>query len=148
LVEAAQILGDKTVLKNCETVSLKIADAASEGLQPDGSLINEKNYSSGEENNSRDWWPQAETIVGLVNAFEQSGDERYLNNAIKCWNFTNKYLVDHKAGEWFNAVSATGTVSKGDKAGFWKCPYHNGRMCMEIIERATQIEKSKYSGKR
>jgi mannobiose 2-epimerase len=143
LVEAAQILGDKTLLKNCERISLKVADSASEGLQPDGSLINEKDYSSGEENDSRDWWPQAETIVGLVNAFEQSGEERYLNNAIKCWNFTNKYIVDHKAGEWFNAVSATGTVSKGDKAGFWKCPYHNGRMCMEIIERVAQVKESK-----
>lgn len=142
LVEAAQILGDQTLLKNCEKISLKIADAASEGLQPDGSLISEKDYLSGEVNNSRDWWPQAEAIVGLINAFELSGEEKYLNNAIKCWDFTNKYLVDHKAGEWFNAISATGAISKGDKAGFWKCPYHNGRMCMEMTERVSMMEKS------
>ena len=143
LVEAAQILGDKTIVKKCERISLKITNAASEGLQPDGSLINEKDYSTGHINDSRDWWPQAEAIVGLINSFEQSGEERYLNNAIKCWNYTNKYMVDHQSGEWFNAVSASGTVSKGDKAGFWKCPYHNGRMCMEIIERVTKIENSK-----
>jgi len=140
LVEAAQILGDKSILKNCERISLKIADAASEGLQPDGSLISEKNYSSGEVNTSRDWWPQAEAIVGLMNAYELSNKEQYLNNAIKCWNYTNKYMVDHKSGEWFNAVSSSGTISKGDKAGFWKCPYHNGRMCMEIMERISAIE--------
>jgi len=142
LVEAAQILGDEALLKKCEKISLKIADAASEGLQADGSLISEKDYLSGEVNNSRDWWPQAEAIVGMINAFEQSGEEKYLTNSIKCWNFTNKNLVDHKAGEWFNAVSATGTISKGDKAGFWKCPYHNGRMCMEIMERVSRMEKS------
>jgi len=142
LVEAAQILGDQALLKNCKRISLKIADAAGEGLQPDGSLVSEKDYSSGEVNTSRDWWPQAEAIVGLLNAFEQSGEEKYLNNAIICWDYTNKYLVDHKNGEWFNAVSATGTISKGDKAGFWKCPYHNGRMCMEVMERVSVIERS------
>src|SRR5665647_792295 len=67
-----------------------------------------------------------------------------INVAIKCWDFTNKYLVDHKAGEWFNAVSATGAISKGDKAGFWKCPYHNGRMCMEVMERVSMMEKSNH----
>lgn len=144
LVEAAQILGDHSIIKNCETISLKIADAASQGLQPDGSLISEKDYSSGEVNTSRDWWPQAETIVGLLNAFELSNKEAYLNNALKCWNYTNKYMVDHQSGEWFNAVSASGTVSKGDKAGFWKCPYHNGRMCIEVMERVSMLEKSNH----
>ncbi|NEW82325.1 MAG: N-acyl-D-glucosamine 2-epimerase [Mariniphaga sp.] len=142
LVEAAQILGDQTLLKDCEKISLKIADAACEGLQLDGSLISEKDYLSGEVNNSRDWWPQAEAIVGLINAYELSGEEKYLTKAIKCWDFTNKYLVDHKDGEWFNAVSATRAISKGDKAGFWKCPYHNGRMCMEVIERVSMKEKA------
>jgi mannobiose 2-epimerase len=141
LVEAAQILGDPALLKNCETISLKIADAASEGLQSDGSLISDKDYLSGEVNYSRDWWPQAEAVVGLINAYELSGDEKYLQSALKCWNYTNKYLVDHKEGEWFNAISATGTVSKGDKAGFWKCPYHNGRMCMEVMDRVSRIEE-------
>jgi len=141
LVEAAQILGDPALLKNCETISLKIADAASEGLQADGSLISEKDYLSGEVNYSRDWWPQAEAIVGLMNAYQLSGDEKYLTSSIKCWNYTNKFLVDHKAGEWFNAISATGAVSKGDKAGFWKCPYHNGRMCMEVMDRVSRIEE-------
>ncbi len=138
LVEAATILGDKALIRKVEELSPKIVKAASEGLQPDGSLINEKDYATGHTNTSRDWWPQAEAVVGLVNAWELSGNEQFLNDAIKCWNFTNKYLVDHKSGEWFNAISATGTISKGDKAGFWKCPYHNGRMCMEIIRRVSE----------
>ncbi|HEY3390019.1 MAG TPA: AGE family epimerase/isomerase [Prolixibacteraceae bacterium] len=140
LVEAAQILGDQILIKETEKISLRIADAAGEGLQADGSLISEKNYANGEVNNSRDWWPQAEAIVGMINAFELSGNDRYLNNAIKCWEYTNKYMVDHNAGEWYNSVLPSGIVSKGDKAGFWKCPYHNGRMCMEIMGRVSKIE--------
>jgi mannobiose 2-epimerase len=144
LIEAAQILGDQTISNDVKKISLKIANAAREGLKPDGSLVSEKNYLTGEVNTSRDWWPQAETIVGLVNAFELSGQDRYLDEAIKCWNYTNQNIVDHKAGEWFNSVSGSGIVSDGDKAGFWKCPYHNGRMCMEIIERVAKIEKSNH----
>jgi mannobiose 2-epimerase len=138
LVEAANILGDPALIKRVEKISLKIADAASEGLQPDGSLIAEKDYSDGKTNTSRDWWPQAETVVGFINAWQLSGNEQYLDKAIKCWNYTNQHLVDHKTGEWFSAVSASGTISKGDKAGFWKCPYHNGRMCMEMMERVSE----------
>jgi len=138
LVEAAQVLGDQSLLNEIKKISLKIADAASEGLQPDGSLIAEKDYADGKLNTSRDWWPQAETVVGLTNAYELSSDERYLNKAILCWHYIDKNIVDHQAGEWFNAVSASGTIGKGDKAGFWKCPYHNGRMCMEIIERVSK----------
>ena len=139
IVEAAHILGDQTLIKKVENISLKIADAASEGLQPDGSLVNEKDYLSGHIDSTRAWWPQAEAVVGLLNAFELSGKELYLNQAISSWNYINQHLVDHKAGEWFNAVSDSGLVSKGDKAGFWKCPYHNGRMCMEIMERVSKL---------
>ena len=143
IVEAAQILGDQQLISESKILAIKIAIAASEGLQPDGSLIAEKDYADGKTNTSRDWWPQAETVVGLLNAYELSGDEHFLNGAIKCWNFTNKYLVDHKNGEWFGAVSATGSVGKGDKAGFWKCPYHNGRMCMEVMERVGNLTGAK-----
>ncbi len=143
IVEAAQILGDQQLIGDSKKLAIKIALAASEGLQSDGSLIAEKDYADGKTNTSRDWWPQAETVVGLLNAFELSGEEHFLTDAIKCWNFTNKFLVDHQNGEWFGAVTAKGSVSKGDKAGFWKCPYHNGRMCMEVMERVTKLKVSK-----
>ena len=139
ILEAAQILADPQLINECEKLALKIVDAASEGLQGDGSLIAEKDYADGKTNTSRDWWPQAETIVALLNAFELSGEERYLTGAINCWNFTNKYLVDHKNGEWYGSVSANGSVGKGDKAGFWKCPYHNVRACLEGIKRLSAL---------
>ena len=53
-----------------------------------------------------------------------------------CWEFVKKNLIDYKNGEWYWSMRADGTVNTDDdKAGFWKCPYHNGRMCMELIER-------------
>ena len=143
LVEASKILGDPQLIEQMKKIALKIADAASEGLQPDGSLAAEKDYADGKINLTRDWWPQAETVVGLLNAYELTHNDHYLAGALKNWNYTNQFLVDHKNGEWYSSVTANGSIVKGDKAGFWKCPYHNGRMCMEVMERVDKLMAGK-----
>jgi DUF1680 family protein/mannose/cellobiose epimerase-like protein (N-acyl-D-glucosamine 2-epimerase family) len=138
LCEATGLLGDKDMMSMVKQVSIKIADAASEGLQPDGSLVYEKDLSTGHLASERSWWPQSEAIVGYLNAYEISGDEKYLDRSVNCWNYTKNHLVDNKNGGWFSGASESGTPLKGDKGGFWICPYHNGRMCMEVIERVSQ----------
>jgi mannobiose 2-epimerase len=135
LYEAANLLKDPVLLARVKEASIKIADAASEGLQPDGSLVYEKDLSTGHVASERSYWVQSETIVGYLNAFELTGNKKYLDNAINCWNYTKNHLVDNKAGGWFSSVSESGVAGRGDKGGFWICPYHNGRMCMEVIER-------------
>jgi alpha-L-fucosidase 2 len=140
LYEAAQLLDDPALLARVKETSIKIANAAAEGLQPDGSLVYEKDLQTGHVTTNRSWWPQAETIVGYMNAFELTGNEEYLDNSINCWNYTKNHLVDFKNGGWFSSVSESGEVGRGDKAGFWTCPYHNGRMCLEIIERVNNAK--------
>jgi mannobiose 2-epimerase len=120
-----------------KSASIKIANAAAEGLQSDGSMIYERDLSTGRINTERSWWVQAETIIGYLNAYEISGNEKYLDNSINCWNYTKNHIVDNKKGGWFSSVSESG-VAGGDKGGFWVCPYHNSRMCMEIIERISR----------
>jgi len=134
LDEAAGLLNDKKLIERVKAAGLKIANAAAEGYQSDGSMLTEKNYSTGQVRKQRSWWEQAETIVGYLNAFELTGDETYLNRSLKCWEYTKKYFIDTKNGGWFSSVSESG-VPGGDKGGFWICPYHSGRMCMEVIER-------------
>jgi len=140
LVEAAGVLKDTALLGRVTKTSIKIANAASEGLQPDGSLIYEKDLSTGRKNTERSWWAQAETIVGYLNAYEITGNEKYLDKSINCWNYTKNHLVDNKSGGWFSSVSESGITGRGDKGGFWVCPYHSGRMCMEVIERLTALK--------
>ena len=136
LNEAAGLLGDPALLAKVKDVSIKIANAAAEGLNPDGSLNYEKNLTNGRVSTERSWWAQSECIVGYLNAYELTGNEKYLDNAINCWNYTNNHFVDNKNGGWFSSVSESG-VASGEKGGFWVCPYHNGRMCMEVVERIT-----------
>jgi mannobiose 2-epimerase len=134
--EAALVLEDVELLKRVEEVVPRIVDAAAEGLQPDGGMIYEKNLETNHVDGDRHWWVQAETVVGYINLYQHFNRKDGLEKASLCWNFIKKHLIDEKNGEWHWSLKADGTINTtDDKAGFWKCPYHNGRMCMEIIER-------------
>ena len=135
MVEAARLLRDKKLIEETEKLSLKVADAAAEGLQPDGSLLTELDRSTGHKVTIRSWWEQAETIVGYLNAFEITHNQSYLDKAMNGWNYTKKYFIDYKNGGWFSLVDESGVPTGRDKANYWTCPYHNGRMCMEVLER-------------
>ena len=142
MLEAAKVVDDKKLISQTKEVCLRIVKAASEGLQTDGSIIYEKNNSNGHVDKDRHWWPQAETVIGYVNAFELTNDEAYLSIATKSWKFIKETLVDKEHGEWFWSISDDGHINrKDDKAGFWKCPYHNARMCLEVIHR-NEVSKS------
>lgn len=136
LEEAAVVLGNAETLKQVRGVVVKVADAAAEGVQPSGSIVNEKNSDTGHVDTNCDWWPQAEAMVGFYNAYELSKDEAYAKKTIAAWEFIKANIIDTKDGEWHWSVSTSGEIDKAnDKAGFWKCPYHNGRMCLELMHR-------------
>jgi mannobiose 2-epimerase len=83
----------------------------------------------------RHWWVQAEAAVGYFNLWEHFGAQDGLENAIHCWEYIKKEIIDKENGEWVWSVRADGSINTvEDKAGFWKCPYHNGRMCIELID--------------
>jgi cellobiose epimerase len=136
IYEAALVLGDKDVTGKVKNICLRIAMSSEEGLMADGSMIYEKVFSSGHIDTDRHWWVQAETVVGFLNAFTLSEKEEYLDKSLKAWRFIADNLVDPKNGEWYWSVDKNLQPNlKDDKAGFWKCPYHDSRMCLEIIER-------------
>jgi mannobiose 2-epimerase len=138
LWEAAEALGDANLTERVKALSLKIADAAAEGLQPDGSMIYERNGNHTDAD--RHWWVQAETVVGFLYACKNAGNEAYASKAARAWQYIQSNLIDNAGGEWFWSRKADGSINRSDdKAGFWKCPYHNGRMCMEIIEHFKYI---------
>lgn len=134
LYEAANLLGDQKLIDRVKEAGIKIANAALEGYQPDGSMLTEKDNATGRLRTQRSWWEQAETVIGCLNAFELTGDESYLKKSLDCWTYIKQHFADTKNGGWFSYVSESG-VPGGDKGGYWICPYHSGRMCMEIFER-------------
>lgn len=138
LHEAALVLGDQDILKQVEAVVPLIAQAASEGLNKNGSMIYEKDCKTNTIESELHWWVQAEAVVGYINMYQHFNDNSALEKATATWNFIKNNFLDYSNGEWHWSIMPDGSINyseQADKAGFWKCPYHNGRMCMEIIER-------------
>ncbi len=136
LHETALVLADDAVLAQTESCVKAIAAAADEGLLPDGSMIYEHWDDGDRTDRSLQWWVQCENVIGHVNLWQHFGDAHALEVAGRCWQYIKEKLVDNEGGEWFWSINEDGTVNRtDDKAGFWKCPYHNTRMCLEIIER-------------
>lgn len=134
--EAARVLGEPGLLAEVQKICSEIARAASEGLQPDGSLIYESDRQTGHVDKERHWWVQNEAVVGFLNLYELNSDEAWLDKALNCWKYISQKLIDRENGEWFWSILPDGMPNlTQDKAGFWKCPYHNSRMCLEVMAR-------------
>ena len=135
LVEAAEQLGDPALLARVKPAALAIARVTlAEGMDADGAVLNEGN-AHGVTNTNKDWWPQAEAAVGYLNAYQLSRDPKYFVAAQRSWNFIQQKFVDRKNGDWYESLERDGTPLRRMKVSVWKCPYHNSRSCLELVER-------------
>ena len=127
-----------------EATALGLADAVLEhGVDPDGAVL----YEGGPEGvraPQKHWWPQAEGVVGWLNAYQVDPEPEYLAAALGTWAFIESKVIDREHGEWFAELERDGTPRVGPplgtaegevKIGPWKCPYHNGRACLEVMRR-------------
>jgi len=137
LYEAALALGHKDLISRVKQTALAIADAvyaAAIDLK-NGGLISGSD-AAGYNHAKKEWWPQAEAVVGFYNAYELSGEQKYFDAAESIWDYIKNYFTDHVNGEWHSELNPDNTPDTSmPKAGFWKCPYHNARACFEILRR-------------
>ena len=135
LLHCAEISEDETLIANYKKHAIQMAEVTQEGLDTDGGLWYELDPENNELIAEKHWWVQAEALIGFYNAYQLTGDEKYLDLVLKNWDFTKKYILDKQNGEWFWGVYRDYSLIEKDKAGFWKCPYHNSRACLELIQR-------------
>jgi mannobiose 2-epimerase len=138
ILEAARESGEVDLLQKAVKYICPIVDAALEGYQPDNGFSYEYEPLTNHTDKERHWWVQAEAIAGSLHAYLVSSDEKYLDVSCKTWQYIKSAILDKNNGEWYWSRLESGeTHPLQDKSGFWKCPYHNGRMCMEVIENLT-----------
>ncbi|MDA3930475.1 MAG: AGE family epimerase/isomerase [Prolixibacteraceae bacterium] len=135
MAEAAEEIEDEALIKEVNEMAVRMVDATLEqGTDTDGSIFNEKEGTH--LDTDKHWWPQAEAMVGYVNAWQITDDKKYLDEAEKVWNFIDLHIADRENGEWFWRVDAEGSpYMNEEKVGFWKCPYHNSRALIEVCTR-------------
>lgn len=135
LQQCAEISGNEKLIENYKKYAVQIAEATKEGLDSDGGLWYEFDPEKNKLIAEKHWWPQAEALIGFYNAYQLTGKEEYLDIVYKNWKFIKKHILDQKNGEWVWGIFDDYSLMQKDKAGFWKCPYHNGRACLELISR-------------
>jgi mannobiose 2-epimerase len=139
LCEAAEVLDDGEVLAQTKEIALAMAETVLEqGFDREHGGVSDAADHHGAP--AKEWWPQAEAVVGFLNAFELSGREGFLEAALASWAFIEEYVVDRTYGEWYYRVSPEGRPELDlPKVSPWKCPYHNTRAALEIIERTQRL---------
>ena len=133
------LLGDEALSAHISRINETMARAVFTAAWDHGSLANE--CDRGEKNELRIWWVQAEAVVGLTHLWQKTGEEPYRQAAAENYRFILEHVFDHRPGsEWYWAVRDDGTPDNTREiVEPWKCPYHNGRMCMELIRRDPDI---------
>lgn len=135
LLWCAEAINDKNLIEIYQKTAIDIAEATIEGIDNDGGLWYEYDPKEHLLIPEKHWWPQAELWIGMVNAWQLTNKEIFLDIVQKNFDFVDKYILDHINGEWLWGIYQDYTPIKKDKAGFWKCPYHNSRACIELLKR-------------
>ncbi len=145
LTWAADVMKDQALASRIRPLAVKIADVTlAEGVDTDGGVYN-RGSPAGLLDTNKEWWPQAEAVVGFLNAYELSGQERFLEAAYRSWDFIEARLIDRRNGEWFRGVTREGHMLDNElKVSFWKCPYHNGRTGLEAVRRLGKFAAPDY----
>jgi len=130
-----EVLGDEAYQKKLYPITKTITENIYRRAYIDHSLVNE--VENGVVDTTRIWWVQAEGIVGFVNGYQKSPEcQEYLRAAEDIWTYVKENMIDPREGsEWYWAVDRERHPLEKSIVEPWKCPYHNGRMCIEVIRR-------------
>jgi cellobiose epimerase len=139
LQQCAAQIGDDEMEKRFAALAVPVTDAVVPLLDMDGGLWYEYNPVQNRLIKEKHSWPQAEAMIGFMNAYQLTGNESYLQRSMQSWFFIKTYIKDPLKGEWFWGVDEQYNKMDKEKAGFWKCPYHSGRACIEISKRITTL---------
>ena len=129
-----EVLDDEAYTNMLSPITKIITENIYNRAYIDHSLVNES--ENGVVDTTRVWWVQAEAVVGFLNGYQKQGDKKFLDASVDIWNYIKKYFIDKRNGsEWFWSVKEDHTPDEKPIVEPWKCPYHNGRMCFEVLRR-------------
>ena len=135
LLQCAEIIQHEDLINRYRNYAILFIDSSIIALDGDGGLWYEMELVSGKLVKEKHWWPQAEFMIGAINAYELTNDKKYLDLCLKTWNFIKQKIKDPN-GEWHWGIDSVGNIIADKyKIGFWKCPYHSTRMCLELLKR-------------
>lgn len=136
IYRACEVLGDNNITGNLAPKLEKVArNVISKGFVDEGRGGVYYECKDGVDNKSLSWWVMSEAVVALVHQYNLYGNGKSMIIAENLWEYIKKYFIS-PYGEWHEHVKDNGEPVKSSNGlcGAWKCPYHNGRMCLEMLE--------------
>ena len=132
---ACDVLRDSKIKEEMMPMITGLAEGALEhGIDESDHAMNNE-CENGIVDSKKVWWVQAEAVTGFMNAFELTGDEEYLEASDMIWNYIRDNVIGEH-GEWIENIYEDTNQTEGQALVHqWKCPYHNGRMCIEMYSR-------------
>lgn len=133
--EGTKILGDKRYIHMISPLMDELCTNIYETAFDGHSLPQE--CENGKVNEDRVWWVQAETINGFLHYYlKYPGHAEYLSAAQNVWDYIKKNMMDKNNGnEWYWLLDKDGhPYTDKPIVEPWKCPYHNGRMCIKVLK--------------
>lgn len=136
---ACEVIGERRFMAKWRFIDLRIAENIYNIAFENGAVNNERENDKIDK--KRVWWVQAESVVGFVNAYQQGGDKKFLDAADRVFEWIETKQVDKRENsEWWGEVDFDGKpMQTVNMVNPWKCPYHNGRMCIEVINRNVSL---------
>ena len=128
ICEAAKTIHDTALIKKTQDLAVKMMDLVVENARDknNGGYFNAIDGSKPLED-VKSWWPQAEVVLGLLNVFKITGNEKYRILALEQSRFISETFITEK-GEWFTEVDHSGVPVKDTPVVFfWKSMYHTVR---------------------
>jgi mannobiose 2-epimerase len=141
LCEAADVLENEEISQQIQNLAVRITEIVlHEGIDKNGGLFYEgENFRIVDPN--KEWWPQAEAVVGFLNAYQITQQTKFFDAAYNCWQFISEEMVDKRYGEWYWRIFDNGQPDQTEpKVSEWKGPYHNVRACLEVLKRLDKID--------
>lgn len=146
-IEAAWLMNEALSAMEVKEAGSYVRDKAflladtfrNEGIDRDGGVLNEFSLEDRTLDTEKHHWPQAEAMVGLFDAYELTGKPEYLMDSLRVHRYVRRYFIDSAGGEWYLRIDRDGRELGDEKIGYWKCPYHNARACMELSDRIGRV---------
>ena len=150
LTDACDALEDSRLKEQFQTICFALAAHVRDTAFSENAIYSESYQDKADQ--TRVWWVLAEGVIGFLNAAQASEDilhdtaeaDSYYQCALRLWGYIKQYQIDRKnGGEWYAETDVDGRPKGShEMAGLWKCPYHNTRMCLEVIQRIKAVLSS------
>lgn len=135
LDRACEVIGDKELTEKVSAMNKRIVANIAKLAYENNSINNER--ENDKISKIRVWWVQAESVVGFLNAYQKYGVEKYREMSENIWGYIKAELIDKReGGEWLSQIEEDKRPTIKPMVDPWKCPYHNGRMCLEVLKRS------------